>query len=513
VIKISKVKEAYSEIENVVGEDFVTDKDFMKAAYSRNVDPAFPDRWADMIVRPETTEEVSDIVKIANKYKIKMVPRGGGADLVGGSVTDSGILIDLTRMNQIIELNKNDYYIVVGAGITWGALISHLHPTGYTTGIIGPGSGFAATIGGGLSNSTAGGGSTKYGLVPDICLGVEVVLPNPEGTIIRTGSAANKYAKPFCRYGVSPDFTGLFMGDVGTMGIKTKAYLRLFPDPPHKAARMYILKKDDYHKVYELSHKIRFQINMGLRDLSVLPPILVTMASAEFTKRTGERIKGRGPLMNITLEAMDESTLNLNLEKLAKIMEEDAVRVPGSLLNPDFEDEPKFGYDLEGTFHFFQASISPMPPKISMATCHKIPISHMGEVHQKVIDFTIKHKDEMQGLAYPGMFASMLYYLPNGNYVVLGGAAGDNVEKERERNMKIWHKKIRHQVRYGAAHYWLGESISQSVTEAGAFTPEYEQFFRDMKKTVDPNFLLSPNKFHLHTYDSKFKDYYVEEED
>jgi len=506
------VKEAYSEIESVVGEDYVTDKDFMKAAYSRNVDPAFPDRWADMIVRPETSEEVSEIVKVANKYKIKMVPRGGGADLVGGSVTDSGILIDLTRMNQVIEFNKNDYYIEVGAGITWGALISYLHPTGYTTGIIGPGSGFAATIGGGLSNSTAGGGSTKYGLVPDICLGVEVVLPNPEGTIIRTGSAANQYAKPFCRYGVSPDFTGLFMGDVGTMGIKTKAFLRLFPDPPHKAARMYVLKKDDYHKVYELSHKIRFQINTGLRDLSVLPPILVIMAAAQYTKRTGEKIEGKGPLMNITLEAMDESTLNLNLEKLAKIMENDTVRVPGSLINPDFKDEPKFGYDLEGTFHFFQASISPMPPKISMATCHKIPISHMGEVHQKVIDFTVKHAKEMQGLAYPGMFASMLYYLPNGNYVVLGGAAGDNVEEQPERNMDIWHKKIRHQVRYGAAHYWLGESISQSVTEAGAFTPEYEQFFRDMKKTVDPNYLLSPNKFHLHTYDTKFKDYYVEEE-
>ena len=106
MIKISKVKEAYSEIESVVGEDYVSDKDFMKAAYSRNVDPAFPDRWADIIVRPETTEEVSEIVKIANKYKIRMVPRGGGADLVGGSVTEQGILIDLTRMNQIEEFNK-----------------------------------------------------------------------------------------------------------------------------------------------------------------------------------------------------------------------------------------------------------------------------------------------------------------------------------------------------------------------------------------------------------------------
>ena len=83
---MSKVKNAYKEIENIIGDDYISDADFMKAAYSRNVDPAFPDRWADMIVRPENTEEVSEIVKIANKYKIHMVPRGGGADLVGGSV-------------------------------------------------------------------------------------------------------------------------------------------------------------------------------------------------------------------------------------------------------------------------------------------------------------------------------------------------------------------------------------------------------------------------------------------
>jgi len=73
---MSKVKNAYKEIEGIVGQDFVTEKDFMKAAYSRGVDPAFPDQWADMIVRPETTEEVSDIVKIANKYKIKIYVKG-----------------------------------------------------------------------------------------------------------------------------------------------------------------------------------------------------------------------------------------------------------------------------------------------------------------------------------------------------------------------------------------------------------------------------------------------------
>ncbi|MHA1526774.1 MAG: hypothetical protein ACTSQD_07070, partial [Promethearchaeota archaeon] len=76
---MSKVQDAYKEIEKAIGDDYITDKDFMKAAYSRNVDPAFPDRLADIIVRPGTPEEVSDIVKIANKYKIIMVPRGGGA--------------------------------------------------------------------------------------------------------------------------------------------------------------------------------------------------------------------------------------------------------------------------------------------------------------------------------------------------------------------------------------------------------------------------------------------------
>ncbi len=79
--------------------------------------------------------------------------------------------------------------------------------------------------------------------------------------------------------------------------------------------------------------------------------------------------------------------------------------------------------------------------------------------------------------------------------------------------MDLWHKKIRYQVRYGGVHYWLGESISQSITEAGAFTEDFEKFFRDIKKTVDPNYLLSPNKFHLHSYESKFADYIVEDKD
>ena len=499
MIKISKVKEAYSEIESIVGEDYVSDKDFMKAAYSRNVDPAFPDRWADIIVRPETTEEVSEIVKIANKYKMRMVPRGGGADLVGGSVTEEGILIDMTRMNKLEEFNKDDYYIVVGVGITWGDLLSQLVPEGYTTGVTGPGSGFSATIGGGLSNSTAGGGSTKYGLVPDNCLGVEVVLPNPEGTIIRTGSAANKYAKPFCRYGVSPDFTGLFMGDVGTLGIKCKAYMRIYREHPYKANRVFLLKEYDYNKVFLLAKKVRFELPDSLLGLSSFPPLYF----AQFKNITPELSKTKGPGMSISLEAMELDTLEKRLKKLEDIMKEDTVMLPAA---PGANAPP----NLKAAFHYFQPGISPIPGRIAMATCHKVPISTLGKIHDENVAWNNRHADDIPGAVMRNVFEATQYLLPNGNMVILGGVGGENTEEWREKNMKLWHSKIRTQVRYGGAHYWLGESISQSVTESGAFTPEYEQFFRDIKKTVDPNFLLSPNKFHLHTYDSKFADYYIE---
>ncbi|MFX0000933.1 MAG: FAD-binding oxidoreductase [Candidatus Hodarchaeota archaeon] len=496
---MSKVKNAYKEIENVVGSDFITDKDFIKAAYSRNVDPAFPDRWADMIVRPESTEEVSEIVKIANKHKIHMVPRGGGADLVGGSVSEGGILIDLTRMNKIIEVNGSDFYCIVECGITWGQLLSELHKKGLSTGVLGPGSGFSATIGGGLSNNTAGFGSTKYGLVPDICLGVEVVLPNPQGTIIKTGAAANKYAKPFCRYGVAPDFTGLFMGDVGTMGIKTKAYLRLYPETPFKIQRYYMLHKNDYNKVFELMNKLRTQIRDGLHDVLVIPLIVVQLLANMVENQPQKRPRLKGPVFSILIEAMDERILDLYLEKTNEIMKDDARPFEWQEIDLNATLSKDWKFNLKYAYNYFNKYISIAPPKVSCTTCHKIPISDIPRIAQLSAEFDNQYKDQFP-LGSISLFATVIFLLPNGNCVIVGGFNADNVDTQRDTSMKMWHKKLKHQVRYGGVHYWLGEAISQSIVEADAYTPEFLEFFKDIKKTVDPNYLLSPKKFHMYSY-------------
>ena len=511
---MSKVKDAYKEIEGIIGVDFITDKDFMKAAYSRNVDPAFPDRWADMIVRPETTQEVSEIVKIANKYKIHMVPRGGGADLVGGSVSEGGILLDLTRMNKVLEVNEDDYYCIVECGVTWGALFTELYPRGYTSGFIGPGSGYSATVCGSISNSSAGFGSTKYGLAPDNCLGVEVVLPNPQGTSIRTGAAANSYATPFCRYGVAPDFTGLFMGDVGTLGIKTKAFLRIFPDPPYKAQRYYLLKKDDYNKVFELAHALRKEIGDGLRDMILIPSLIVQLQAGQAKQKPPKRSRIRGPVFTLHLEANDQRILDIYLEKAHKIMTRDEVArlFEWQEIDMDAELSKDWKFNLKYAFNYFNVGISTAPPKISCTTCHKVPISSIPATVKKAVEFDTNNKNKFP----PGsmsVFAMILYFLPNGNCVFVGGFNADNVEDQREIAMNLWHKKLRHQVRYGGVHYWLGESISQSIVEAGAYTSEFSQFFKDMKKAVDPNFLLSPNKFHMYSYDDDITQHIVNDEE
>jgi FAD/FMN-containing dehydrogenase len=497
---MSKVKNAYKEIETIVGSEYITDKDFMKAAYSRNVDPAFPDRWADLIVMPETSREVSEIVKIANKYKIHMVPRGGGADLVGGSVSEGGILMDLTRMNKIIEINESDFYCEVECGITWGALLSELQTKGLTTGIIGPGSGYSATIGGGLSNSTAGFGSTKYGLVPDICLGVEVVLPDPIGTIIRTGAAANRYATPFCRYGVAPDFTGLFMGDVGTLGIKTNAFLRLFPNAPIKIFRNYMLNKDDYNRVFELMHKLRKEVSDGLQDLYVVPLAVVRLLSTLAENRPPKKARLKGPVFSIFLEAFDERIMEVYLEKVEEILKIDSRPFEWQEIDLDAQLSKDWDYNLKFSYTYFNKFISLAPPKISCVTCHKIPISAIAEKEQSSLQFDNEHKSEFPRQSF-SLFARSLHLLPNGNCVAAGGFNAENVVDQRQIAMDIWHKKLRYQVKYGAVHYWLGESISQSIVEADAYTREFRQFFKDVKKTVDPNFLLSPHKFHMYSYE------------
>jgi len=139
------------------------------------------------------------------------------------------ILIDMRRLNRIVEVNSEDMYVTVECGCTWEQLYTALRAQGVRTPYWGPLSGRYATVGGALSQNSLFYGSARYGSVADSVLGLDVILAG--GKRLRTGSGGSLGGSPFFRY-FGPDITGLFVSDTGAFGVKATATLKLIPFPP-----------------------------------------------------------------------------------------------------------------------------------------------------------------------------------------------------------------------------------------------------------------------------------------
>ncbi|MBL42659.1 MAG: FAD-binding protein [Rhodospirillaceae bacterium] len=186
---------------------------------------------ASLVVIPQTTEQLSKAIELSTKENFFVIPRGGGL-----SYTDSylpkkhnSIIFDLQNLNKIIEINKDDMFVVVEAGCTWEKLYKELKNNNLRTPYFGALSGLYSTVGGAMSQNSIFFGSGHYGSAADQCLGLEVVLA--DGSILRTGSWSTNYnPSPFFRsYG--PDLTGLFLSDTGSLGFKTKIVMKLVNYP------------------------------------------------------------------------------------------------------------------------------------------------------------------------------------------------------------------------------------------------------------------------------------------
>ncbi|MEO0413255.1 MAG: FAD-binding oxidoreductase [Pseudomonadota bacterium] len=185
---------------------------------------------ADIVIAPSSTEELGRAVEVASAAGFAIVPRGGGMSYTSGYTpqTERSVLVDMRRMNKIVEINTDDMYVTVEAGCTWKELYETLAPHGVRTPYWGPLSGQYATIGGALSQNSLFHGSGVHGTVADSVVGLHVVLA--DGSTLVTGSGAHKNSNPFWRH-FGPDITGLFTADTGAFGIKAVATLRLITVP------------------------------------------------------------------------------------------------------------------------------------------------------------------------------------------------------------------------------------------------------------------------------------------
>ncbi len=219
-----------SQLQGLLGTEHVLTDATERHFYSTDIYNSGPLPLA--VARPGSAADVSQIVRLATAEGVAVVPRGGGASYTDGYVPaePNSLMIDTSRMNQIVEINERDMYVVVQVGVTWAELNDALKTRGLRTPFFGPFSGLAATIGGSLSQNSVTWGTGVFGISGETPLGVEVVIGN--GQVIRTGSWGAANSVPFLRsYG--PDLTGLFMGDAGALGIKTAVSLRLMKRNEH----------------------------------------------------------------------------------------------------------------------------------------------------------------------------------------------------------------------------------------------------------------------------------------
>jgi len=213
--EVNKYQKALNELILVLGEERVLSaiEDRICYSYDGTKQKVLP----DIVVRPGDTNDISNTLKIANKYEVPIYARGAGSGLTGGAVPlMGGIVFDLKNMNRIIEICPDDFVATVEPGVVTKELQDEVakfdlfYPPD-------PSSAAFSTIGGNVAECAGGITGLKYGVTRDYILALEIVLP--DGSVINTGRKAGY------------DLTRLFTGSEGTLGVFTKITVKLIPRP------------------------------------------------------------------------------------------------------------------------------------------------------------------------------------------------------------------------------------------------------------------------------------------
>jgi len=218
--KISK--ELRKKFEEIVGSDSCFSDFETRWTYAFG-GTIFQKEWIpDLILLPDNAEQISKILKLANDEKLPITPRGSGTSLSGGTMTPyHGIVLDLSKMNEILNIDIQNNLVEIEPGVICDDLNEKLMEFGYFF-PPDPGSSSVATIGGMVATNAGGIQAFKYGVTKNYVLYLEVVFP--DGKIMNFGTHVLKSVSSY-------NIKDLFIGSEGTLGVITKIGLRIRPRP------------------------------------------------------------------------------------------------------------------------------------------------------------------------------------------------------------------------------------------------------------------------------------------
>ena len=462
-----------TELEDAVGVENCSIREIDKLTHSVDyfwLSRLFVDRGekmpeADYVVSPKDAKEVSKVLQIANYYKLPVTTWGGGGGTQGGAIpVCGGIVLDTKRMNQIYDVNTDSMYIECGTGAIYKHIENVANEKGYAT-MHYPSSLTCSTVGGFLAHRGIGVVSTKYGKIDDMVLQMEVVLPN--GDIIET-SPAPKHA-------AGPDLNQIFIGSEGTLGVITKAQMRIYNQPEERRFRGFLFQ--DLHSAFlagkELLQKIKPSV-MRLYDETETGSIIKKIVGVE----------KKGAFMNVAIEGLHEIVAieeKIMLATFAKYGAEDL----GSEYGEKWWKEkitffyPGHALDLPWMFGTMD-SIAPFDKIEKIYWAMKNAVESNFPMARFIAHFSHWYE-----------WGAMIY-----DRFIVEEPPQDPVEALRL-HQQIWNCGVRAALANGGVvndHHGVGIKLGRLMKEQ--YGPAM-QVFEGIKKQLDPNNILNPFKLGL----------------
>ena len=486
-------------LEGILGNRAVNDSDHARWTYALSeawstVSPGLTDDLhldlgpPDVIVKPKTTDHVVEIVKLANKYLIPIIPRGGGTGNASGSaaISSGGILIDTLDMNNLIKYDPISRACRFQGGITWGKLLCELKKLGLTTGFMGPHGMFGAAVAGGIAIDSTGICGTEFGQENENVQNLQVVLPT--GDVIETGSLANQKADWYFRYCNGPDLAGLFMGASGAFGIITEVTMRTYPLAQHEADFLYLFpsEKAQVEGITEMDSYHLVSDYMGLGQ-----GFQYAIIEKVFDLEPGKTQKG--PALIYT-NAHDEVIIGRKAELLDKIAEKHGAQ--------KFEGDLKsLGFSGHDTNEMLGGGVCKFLGGMLHKTCSVLPLLKCPEMNEWSYSFfkqpkvqellsTTKLGNKAWSVQYPGG-------CKHGFVLHMSQFHIDATTRDlRNKAYKLWHEVLKHKIELSTCPYWVGKDAFMPHLNKN-LTPAYWNFMQSIKKTLDPNNIMNPGALGL----------------
>lgn len=450
------------QLKEIVGKDQVSaaKADLICYSYDATQQKFLP----DVVVHPQTTEQISRIMRLANTEMVPVFPRGAGSGFTGGSLpTKGGIVLTTERMDKILEIDEENLVAVVQPGVVTEQFQIAVEKVGlfYPPD---PASLKFSTLGGNVAECAGGPRCVKYGVTKDYILGLEVVTPT--GDIITTGGPTMKGV-------VGYDLTKLMCGSEGTLGIVTRIVIKLLPLPEAKKTMLVLFDSID-GAAQAVSSIVRNKI---------IPTTLEFMDGRTLDcvkQATGLQVPDAARAVLIIEVDGDREFLDKQARKIADIIQ------PLGVVETRIAETPEESEALWQIRRSVSASLRKVnPDKYNEDIC--VPRSKVPEMIRKVDEISDRYGIPIVNFGHAG----------DGN-IHVNIMIDKKIPGEQEKAEKAIKEVFQGALALGgtmSGEHGIG--IAKAPYIPLEITPETALYMKTLKKALDPNNILNPGKIFL----------------